>query len=75
MRFNFIGAIILLLGSTVVAQEPAYLNTKLSFEERAEDLISRMTLEEKVSQMLDQAPRSRGWEFMSITGGMRHFMG
>ncbi len=56
MRFNFIGAIILLLGSTVVAQEPAYLNTKLSFEERAEDLISRMTLEEKVSQMLDQAP-------------------
>lgn len=56
MRFSFIGAIILLLGSTVVAQEPAYLNTKLSFEERAEDLISRMTLEEKVSQMLDQAP-------------------
>jgi len=30
---------------------PAYKNTKLSFEERARDLVSRMTLEEKVSQL------------------------
>lgn len=34
----------------------AYLDTKLSFEERAADLVSRMTLEEKVSQMLHEAP-------------------
>jgi beta-glucosidase len=37
-----------------VAQEdpsPAYKNTKLSFEERARDLVQRMTLEEKVSQI------------------------
>ena len=32
-----------------------YLNTCLSFEERAADLVSRMTLEEKVSQMLHEA--------------------
>ncbi len=32
-----------------------YLNTELSFEERAEDLVSRMTLEEKVSQLTHYA--------------------
>ncbi|HPR61527.1 MAG TPA: glycoside hydrolase family 3 N-terminal domain-containing protein, partial [Prolixibacteraceae bacterium] len=32
-----------------------YLNTDLSFEERAEDLVAQMTLEEKVSQMLHEA--------------------
>ncbi|MDP4180677.1 MAG: glycoside hydrolase family 3 C-terminal domain-containing protein [Bacillota bacterium] len=35
---------------------PAYKNTQLSFEERAKDLVSRMTLEEKVTQMLHRAP-------------------
>ncbi|HEX2938415.1 MAG TPA: glycoside hydrolase family 3 C-terminal domain-containing protein [Ruminiclostridium sp.] len=33
-----------------------YLNNELSFEERAKDLVSRMTLDEKVSQMLYSAP-------------------
>lgn len=33
-----------------------YMDTNLSFEERAADLVSRMTLEEKVSQMLYNAP-------------------
>ncbi len=36
--------------------QPDYLNTTLSFEERAEDLVSRMTLEEKVYQMINEAP-------------------
>ncbi|HEY8350832.1 MAG TPA: glycoside hydrolase family 3 C-terminal domain-containing protein [Clostridia bacterium] len=36
--------------------KPAYLDESLSFEERAKDLVSRMTLEEKVSQMLHRAP-------------------
>lgn len=35
---------------------PAYLDTKLPFKERAKDLVSRMTIEEKVSQMLNDAP-------------------
>jgi beta-glucosidase len=35
---------------------PAYKNENLSFEERAKDLVSRMTLEEKIGQMLHSAP-------------------
>lgn len=33
-----------------------YLNTKLSIDERVNDLVARMTLEEKISQMINQAP-------------------
>jgi len=60
----------LLVASTSVAQqgstpqgasaEPAYKNAGLSFEQRAADLVSRMTLEEKVSQIghtADAVPR------------------
>ena len=48
--------VLLLFGFCVhsVAQQkttPAYKNTKLSFEQRAEDLEQRMTLEEKISQI------------------------
>ena len=32
--------------------EPAYKNPSLSAEKRADDLLSRMTLEEKIGQML-----------------------
>ena len=35
--------------------EPAYLNPDLSVETRVNDLVARMTLEEKVSQMIDGA--------------------
>src|SRR5437899_3052531 len=35
---------------------PAYQNQSLSFEARVRDLVGRMTLEEKVSQMKDVAP-------------------
>ena len=38
------------------SQQPAYRDTSLPFEQRAADLVSRMTLEEKVSQMKDVAP-------------------
>ena len=37
------------------AQTPAYLDTKLSPAERAHDLVSRMTLEEKANQLEDYA--------------------
>jgi beta-glucosidase len=36
--------------------QPAYLNTKLPLEQRVDDLIGRMTLEEKVEQMRDHSP-------------------
>ena len=35
---------------------PVYQNPQRSFEERAADLVSRMTLEEKVAQMQNAAP-------------------
>ena len=33
----------------------AYLDTSLSFAKRAEDLVSRMTTEEKIAQILSAA--------------------
>jgi len=36
-------------------QEPAYLNTSLSPQERAHDLVGRMTLDEKAAQLEDYA--------------------
>ena len=38
------------------AKKPIYLNTAYSFKERAADLVSRMTLEEKQSQMGNTMP-------------------
>jgi len=38
------------------ASKPQYLDTSLPLEQRVNDLVSRMTLEEKTSQMQDVAP-------------------
>ena len=54
---TFVGIIIILFLSanragesgTTASKEPIYLNTAYSFEERAADLVSRLTLEEKES--------------------------
>ena len=45
-----------LVAAPAAAQTPAYKNESLSFEARVADLVGRMTLEEKVSQMKDVAP-------------------
>ena len=37
------------------AQKPAYMDTSLPPEQRAADLVSRMTLEEKATQLVNQA--------------------
>jgi beta-glucosidase len=43
--------------NTAIAQEtPAFKNTSLSFEQRVADLVSKMTLEEKILQMQNEAP-------------------
>jgi beta-glucosidase len=39
-----------------MSTEPKYLDQSLGFEVRAKDLVSRMTLEEKVTQMLHKSP-------------------
>ncbi|WP_414647799.1 glycoside hydrolase family 3 C-terminal domain-containing protein [Dyella sp.] len=51
-------AAIIMLGISAAAwsQTPIYQDTSRSFEQRAADLVSRMTLEEKVSQMQNVAP-------------------
>ncbi len=38
------------------ATPPLYKNPSLPIEKRVDDLVSRMTLEEKVSQMMNAAP-------------------
>jgi beta-glucosidase len=37
------------------ASQPAYLNTALPFEQRVDDLVGRMTVEEKTSQLVNQS--------------------
>ncbi|MBQ5394026.1 MAG: glycoside hydrolase family 3 C-terminal domain-containing protein [Alistipes sp.] len=55
MKRFFLTLSAVLLGLTVSAQMLPYQNPALSNEERARDLVSRMTLEEKVSQMQNGA--------------------
>ena len=37
-------------------EQPAYLDSSLPIEQRVSDLVGRMTLEEKISQMMNDAP-------------------
>ncbi|MEO8373361.1 MAG: hypothetical protein ABI806_29520, partial [Candidatus Solibacter sp.] len=46
----------LLAVCTALAQAPLYQNANAPLEKRVEDLLSRMTPEEKVSQMLNDSP-------------------
>jgi beta-glucosidase len=56
MLIRVLTALVLLTATLGAQQPPAYLDESLTFEQRARDLVSRMTLEEKVMQMKDVAP-------------------
>jgi beta-glucosidase len=56
MRTSVILTVAVATCSALGAQQPGYQNTALPFEQRAADLVSRLTLEEKVLQMKDVAP-------------------
>ena len=51
MRRIYVAILIMLLPIAAVAEKLPYKNPKLSPEERTRDLISRMTLDEKIAQM------------------------
>ena len=48
-----------------------YQNPNLSAEARANDLLSRLTLEEKTKLMMDTSPAIADWAFRSFNGGTR----
>ena len=53
----FVLSIFLLLDSCSLKEEALpFLNTELPLEQRVDDLVSRMTLEEKIAQMVNDAP-------------------
>jgi len=55
IRALFIASLCL-TATAAIAAEPVYLDLNRSFEERTADLVSRMTLEEKVAQLQNDAP-------------------
>jgi beta-glucosidase len=55
-KFAFLLASCIFLQGAAGAQTPGYLNTGLSTEARVKDLVSRLTLQEKVDQMMYTAP-------------------
>ncbi|HEY5916014.1 MAG TPA: glycoside hydrolase family 3 C-terminal domain-containing protein [Chryseolinea sp.] len=57
----FVVVVLLLVHSCATDKQPKqdvlpYLNPELPIDQRVDDLVSRMTLEEKISQMINQAP-------------------
>ncbi len=55
MYVAFFVACLCLTATTALAADPVYKDLNRSFEERAADLVSRMTLEEKVAQLQNDA--------------------
>ena len=56
---SYLVVLTILGGISVAADKPqkqAWLDTSLSFERRADDLVKQMTLDEKIGQMMNAAP-------------------
>ncbi|MDW7690792.1 glycoside hydrolase family 3 C-terminal domain-containing protein [Flammeovirgaceae bacterium SG7u.111] len=56
LKKNLLALICLFSLTQAFAQQKAYLNTDLSFDERAKELVNQMTLEEKIAQLNYDAP-------------------
>lgn len=54
-------------------QDYPFRNPDLPLEERIDDLLSRLTPEEKIGQMMNVTPPSSVWESRLTTGGTRLF--
>lgn len=66
-------------GIVLFAQTPAYKNASLSPAERADDLLPRLTIEQKVSLMMNQSPaipelgiKKYGWWNEALHGSARN---
>ncbi|GIZ10214.1 glycoside hydrolase family 3 C-terminal domain-containing protein [Flavobacterium sp. UMI-01] len=55
-RITLVWLIVLQSCISFAQEKLPYLDTSLSFEKRVDDLVARMTLEEKVGQMMNNAP-------------------
>ena len=56
-------------------EQPIYMDHTRDFEDRVNDIVSRMTLEEKISQMFNDAPKITRLNIPNIIGGMNVYMG
>jgi beta-glucosidase len=56
MRTVFVAIVLFCTFSISAQKQYPFQNTSLRFEQRVDDLVSRLTLEEKVAQMLNAAP-------------------
>ena len=56
MKYHLLSITLFCVGLQVSAQNFPYQNPELSAKERAKDLCSRLTLEEKAMLMLDESP-------------------
>lgn len=56
MKKSFIFYLLLLSATRLFAQYPSYLNSSLPVETRVQDLLKKMTLEEKASQINNTSP-------------------
>jgi beta-glucosidase len=56
---SYLVVLMILVGVSTAADKPqkqVWLDTSLSFEQRADDLVKQMTLDEKIGQMMNAAP-------------------
>jgi beta-glucosidase len=62
------------VGKRIEAQKPPYLDSSRDVEERVEDLLSRMTLEEKIGQMCQYSTVQEKFEALLKQGGVGSFL-
>ncbi|MBE8724490.1 beta-glucosidase [Flavobacterium hungaricum] len=54
--YKFMFVLNLLAINTFAQENPAFKNPNLPIEQRVDDLVSRMTIDEKISQLMDSSP-------------------